>query len=309
MLSKRNIYASAPASAANLGSGYDMLGIALNLKTRINLSPAGEFDAGFYYREPGKPSRKLPLDSLPARFLRLLPSRYRTRINKLFKNYCFNIHNPIPLERGMGSSAACLAAMASLIKKFLPQIELSDLLMTSFKTEGHWDNLFPAFFGGLWIINGKSPSESFPMKFKKKQLSLSFVVPIKEKMNTHMARSLLPATYRKDALKQALFQTGAMIAYLGGSATDHTPEDLVHEPFRLKHLPLASKLLRSLRASGYLAFLSGSGSSVGLVTRKSLPKNLALSPALLDKVNIFHLKPGEGAFNIDTGKKILHGLS
>lgn len=234
----------APASTANLGPGFDAAAAALDLWNEVVVEPGG-----FAVEIEGEGAGELPRD----------PSHLALRAFSLFapvEQHRFSFLNRIPLERGLGSSAAAIAlglvaGAAATGRDARP----SELLAAGVHLEGHADNLAAALLGGVTVAydgpGAARISDGMP-------LSPVLVVPA-VRTNTAASREALP-----DEVSHADAAATAGAAVLLGAAIASGDADLLraafrdrlHEPFR------ATSLFLDLRERYGSVTLSGSGPSV-----------------------------------------------
>jgi homoserine kinase len=251
-----------PATSANLGPGFDALGLALDLHLEVVVRRAERNK--FTYRGEG---------SLPERDDNLLHAGFaaacRAAAAKPFP-VSFEVDNPIPLARGLGSSSAALVAGAAAADLLLGGPLARDGVFTvTAAIEGHPDNVAPAVYGGF-TVSALDSSE----RYLTRSLSvpagwrLVFGVPGFEFL-TESARKLLPSSYpRADVIRTASRAALWTLAV----ATDE-PEllrtaslDVLHQPYRAGSMPGFDRCLDETMAAGaFAAFLSGAGPSVGAV--------------------------------------------
>lgn len=241
-----------PASTSNLGPGFDCLGLALRIYNHVTVSRGrGETTgamaraaaAAFFKRAGGKP----------------------------FPFSC-SIAGDIPPSRGLGSSAAIrtgvLLGLNELVKRPLQRRDLFEICA---RLEGHPDNAAPACYGGFNVVRGLDRQ----MFTVSAQLHFVLLVPDFE-IATTAARRLLPS--RIDRLhavensRNACAITAAFAsreyASLRGAFADH-----LHQPFRKKLIPFLDDVIAAAESAGALgAFLSGSGSTICAITRRSPDK-------------------------------------
>jgi homoserine kinase len=236
----------APATSANLGPGFDCAGAALDLWNELELEEA---DRGRVTVEiEGEGAGELPTDdaNLVVRAYALLADPTGKR---------FRLRNRIPLERGLGSSAAAIALGLAAAR---PDGQAEELLAAGLRLEPHADNLAPALVGGVcltWKGRIARIADRLP-------LTPVVVVP-PQRTRTGEARARLPASVpHADAaftVARALL-LGAAIASADRELMAAALEDRLHEPYR------PSALLDAIRADpppGVAgATLSGSGPSV-----------------------------------------------
>ncbi len=242
----------APATSANLGPGFDCAGAALDLWNDLHVEPA-DFGTPFVTLE-GEGADELPADeshlALQA-FARILP----------VGRFSFRFVNRIPLERGLGSSAATVAAgvVAGLVaagRDASPE-EVLDLCLPF---EGHADNLVPALEGGVCLTWKDGASRRTQRIASSLPLEAIVVVP-EARVSTRVSRGRLPETVTHGEAAAAAAQAALLGAAVAGgdagllAAAFH---DRLHEPYRLADAPLLAQL-RERPVDGI-----GRGDAVGL---------------------------------------------
>jgi homoserine kinase len=252
-----NIVARAPASTANLGPGFDCAAAALDLWNELHVEERA--NGGPWVEVTGEGADELPRDetnvALRAFALFAPPQRYR-----------FRLVNRIPLERGLGSSAAAVAvgltAGAAVAGK---ERDTDDTLVRGVALEGHADNLAAALKGGVCL---SWAHESHPRAARlATDLPLAPIVVVPEtRTKTAKSRSSLPYTIRhQDAASAAACAAMLGAAIAAGDAellADALRGDCLHEPYRATAAPLLDQLRRDLPPGAVAVTLSGSGPSV-----------------------------------------------
>jgi homoserine kinase len=255
-LTERSVRIRVPATSANLGSGFDALGLALGLHDLLEVSLA---EQGLHVT----PYAGVPTDerNLVVRALRVAFAATGEQPPGLRVRYTARI----PHSRGLGSSSAaiCAGVGAGLALRGI-DVAGEEALQLAAGLEGHPDNAAPALLGGAtiaWYGQGgrvravrlEPPPELVPVVF----------VP-SARTSTEASRSALPATVtHRDAA-----YTAGRAALLVAALSEHldllfdATEDRLHQPFRLPAVPASAQLLTALRGAGVPAVLSGSGPSV-----------------------------------------------
>jgi homoserine kinase len=288
----KNVHIKVPATSANLGPGFDVLGVSLPLYNDVLMGVNG--GAWTSSRRAISVSMDIEgegFDSLPRDESNLVV-RAAFQVFETARRWPGTLHikaiNRIPLARGLGSSAAAtlggIYAANRLIGKPIPE---QTLLNMATGLEGHPDNIVPALFGGFCIA-ATINNETRYLKFKA-PASLRAVICIPQKsLSTHEARRVLPS---RVPLSAAIF-TASHLAFLLGALWEKKYEllsfamdDVLHQPARAALLPgLRDVLTEATKAGAYGAALSGAGSSViafakpGKVARhvgESMQKRLA----------------------------------
>ncbi len=245
-----------PATSANLGSGFDCLGLALAVTAEVavtveppdgndhSLAPMIAAAARAAYREAGQPE--------PAE-LRIVWQDSDAK-------------RPIPIARGLGASAAARAA-GIVAANVLMDRPLSDdqLLNVGAGLEGHADNIAPALFGGMQIIirdEGDWRRLAVPLA---EGLKIVLFIPDLE-MPTREGRAGLPQRLSRE---DAVFNVGRaamLVAALGQGRwemLDVATQDRLHQSARSEQLPALYEIIDAARDAGaHGAYLSGSGSTI-----------------------------------------------
>ena len=254
------VHVRVPATSANLGPGFDALGLALALHNEI---VAEEAD-GVTVKIDGEGADRLARDgaNVVARGVRLA---YEAA-GRGFKGCALECVNRIPTARGLGSSAAAwvggLVAGNTLLGSPLSR---QALLALAARAEGHPDNVAAAVFGGLTVSCATADgvtAVTLPVTG-----SLAWVVLVPEVTSgTAEARALLPRSIpREDAVfnvqRVALLLAGLQTAL--PAALSVALEDRLHQPYRLKLFPWMPEIAAAARAAGALGcVLSGAGPSL-----------------------------------------------
>lgn len=264
-----------PASSANLGPGYDSLAVAVDRTLTVWTEDAGEARV----RTSGLGAEELPTDDT-------------SLIWRAFASYCgwagvptpdvaLAAHNDIPLERGLGSSAAAAVAGLALARAVTDAAGADrDLVELAVGLEGHPENAAAAVHGGLVVCHDGLVTRLEPAA----DLRPVLCVP-DTRQSTNAARGLLPDVV---PLSDAAANAGRAAAVLAGLAglTAWEPRamvDALHEPSRLDVMPATAELVHGVRASGIGACLSGAGPSVLCVVNagdsRAVEAVTALTPA------------------------------
>lgn len=247
-----------PATSANLGAGFDALGLALNYYNYVNME---EFD--------GISITSLDGNEIPADETNLVFDTAKTLFDicgKKFSGLKIEQINNIPMARGLGSSSACIiAGLAGANKLIGNPLSLDDLVNLSAQIEGHPDNTAPALLGGIVtaVFDGKI------VHWVKQEVhtSLKFVVVIPDfELKTEKARACLPKEIsHKDAVynlsRAALFSASLLTGKFENLRT--AVHDKLHQPYRMELIPNGREVFDIAYSLGaYAAYLSGAGPSL-----------------------------------------------
>lgn len=248
---------SVPASSANLGSGFDAIGLALGLRVRATVQPALRFTVSF------KAGAYVPTN---AGFEHEIVRGLDRVLRGVRPDVAITVENTIPLGKGLGASAA--GAVLGLVigaELAADKTSLRDLAALATELEGHPDNALPALLGGIVIaaqIEGQPPAY---LRCEPPAGLSAVVVTPRIVLPTAAARALLPASYeRRDVVYN--LQRAALLAasFAGGDLAQLrvATGDRIHQPYRAPLVPGFEEML-GFELPGLLALaLSGAGPSV-----------------------------------------------
>lgn len=266
-LDGRRIAVEVPATSANLGAGYDCLGLALDLTNRIEVEVRGWSRGGIELTVEGEGAGELSADA-DNRFVRGLSAALELARGELPEGIGWRISmtNRVPLARGLGSSAAAtvggVVAGNALVGEAL---SLQELLRLATAIEGHPDNAAAALLGGFVVV-GAVDGRPEAIRFDAPR-DLRAVVFIPElRLETAAMRAVLPDKVPRE---DAVANLGRVALGVAGLATGRhdllraLTVDRLHEPYRAAVYPQLPWLVGAAREAGALgACLSGAGSTV-----------------------------------------------
>ena len=243
-----------PATSANLGPGFDCLGLALDLWNEMTFESADEV----IYEVTGEDAHKLnnyPKNLLTNSFIQVYDF-----CGKKFTGIRVKSHNNILLSSGIGSSAAAIVSGLFAANEMLGcPLGTYGLLRIASEIEGHPDNVAPALLGGL-VIAVMQQHEIVWRKYEIPELSIVVVKPEME-WTTQVGRAILPATYsRSDAIFN-IARTPLVIDALRNGDLDllqKVMDDKIHQPYRLEQISAGKIAYQTAREFGAVA-LSGAG--------------------------------------------------
>ena len=237
-----------PASSANLGAGFDALGLALTLYNRVWMEEA---DGCHIESADGVP---IPTDetNLIYHTARVL---YR-RCGRPFRGLHIRQENNIPMARGLGSSSACLLGSP------LGPEDVADLAA---ELEGHPDNVAPALLGGLVTAvmdGGRVHTVSVPVS---ERIRFAVFIPDFE-LKTEAARAALPTEVTRQDAVYNLSRAALMTASLFSGSLQNlrvAVQDRLHQPYRFPMIPGAEPIFYTAYELGaYAVAISGAGPSI-----------------------------------------------
>lgn len=251
-----------PATSANLGPGFDSLGLALSLRDELHAEVVPD---GLHVEVEGEGAGQVPRDEshLVVRSMRAALELMGAAPRGL-RLHCRNV---IPHSRGLGSSSAAIVAGVTLARALVAggQLLVSDevLFRLAADIEGHPDNVAPAFYGGF-VISGREDDRWYAVQagVDPRVGVVVFVPPTP--VETSVARGLLPELVpHADAAANA-GRAALLVASLAGRP-EHllaATRDYLHQQQREPAMPESLALVRTLRADGVPAVISGAGPTV-----------------------------------------------
>lgn len=258
----RVVSVKVPATSANLGPGFDTLGLALSFYDELQVEAVAGTDVQVEVH--GEGAGEVPTDgtNLVAKTIKYVFDRYKQSMPGLK----LIAHNVIPHGRGMGSSGAAVVSGIMAAKGLLEgivEIPTSELLDIATELEGHPDNVAPALFGGLTIAWEDEFGPHHKKLFVHRGVSPLELVPA-NKMSTALARSLQPESVPHDDAVFNVSRSALLIAALTQSPElmMAATEDKLHQEYRAEAMPETNALIQLLRSHGHAAVVSGAGPSV-----------------------------------------------
>ncbi|MBI2324733.1 MAG: homoserine kinase [Chloroflexi bacterium] len=250
----------APATSANLGPGFDSFALALPLLAEFEVRPARTWSVEYEGDGDG-----LPPDANDDLFVVAARAVARTAKEHLAPQHVFQ-RTAIPLGRGLGSSAAAIAAGVTAGNALLGEpLDRRTLLRIAAEVEGHPDNVAAALYGGMTVA---LPTAEGPAVFRSafpRAWRICLLVP-KKKLATREARAALPASVpRADAVFNLAHASALVAAILraDGALLSIAMHDRLHEPARARLVPGLDDVVSAARSAGaFGAALSGAGPAV-----------------------------------------------
>lgn len=249
-----------PATSANLGPGFDCLGLALDLWNETSFSLTGQ---GLSIEVHGEGQDTLPAEKNNL-IIQAAARVYETIAVDFPSDFAIRCSNRIPLSSGLGSSAAAvltgLMGANTLAGNPLSEMEIFHLAM---ELEGHPDNISAALYGGLTLSmmdNGSSTIKQLDCH----PFDLIVILP-EVSLSTQDARDALP---KQVDLGDAVFNASHTALTIDALRSGNLPllrqamQDRVHQPYRLPLISGAAEALTAAQNCGAAAALSGAGPSV-----------------------------------------------
>ena len=256
-----------PATSANMGSGFDSVGIALQL---YNIISAEETDNGLKIEVTDESAKYIPLNERNLVYRAMMATF--DRIGYKPKGLHIIQTNNVPVTRGMGSSSACIVGGIMAANSIgNGNMTLQDVVNLASYLEGHPDNVTPAVTGGMAVAvkNKGVKFLNFPIDNEK----LSFAVYIPNfSLRTKVARAALPEllSYRDASynIGRSAMLTGAMLTENDGLLSTAL-QDRMHQYYRKRLIGGSSKIFYEAEKCGAIGtYISGSGSALVSIVKK-----------------------------------------
>ncbi len=248
-----------PATSANLGPGFDCLGLAIALYNEVSIKPASY--QSISVKGEGEENVKLKNNNI---FVSIFYEIYQELVGKK-DPFRFEFYNNIPFSRGLGSSSAVIVgAIASAYEMAGIKASRETILNKALIYETHPDNIAPAVYGGFT----SSVVENNKVKTLQKKLSdkLKVVMVIPDRpMSTAHSRTLLPKSYMMKNVVYNLSRASMLCAAFFSENWEYlrvASKDCMHEHRRMKQMrELFDVRDMALKNGALMSTLSGSGSS------------------------------------------------
>ncbi len=272
-MKKKSVWVKIPASTSNLGPGFDVLGLALDLHNELRVSVEPQLE-GIEILVEGEGADSLPRDERNVAWQAM--KEVLEKAGLPLAGYRISLMNRIPLARGLGSSAAArlagILAGNALAKNAFSRERLLDLAT---RMEGHPDNVVPCLVGGLCISAYIENRVQYIRLDPPTGLQAVVCVPEFE-LATQAARAVLP---REVSRHDAVFNVSRVALFLGALANkDYSflraaMEDRLHQNYRKNLVPGFDRVVENaLQAGAFGVALSGAGPSMFAFAPKAKAK-------------------------------------
>lgn len=251
-----------PGSTANLGPGFDSIGLAVNLYLRVEAVPSERWK--FIYETPG-------FDNIPTNEDNLIYQAAQFTAKQKGKTDELPAHHVIvvcelPLASGLGSSAAAIVAGIELADQLLAlSLSKQEKARIASLYEGHPDNVTASVYGGL-VIAAHSEDETIVVQSGTPELDMVIMTP-KQELLTSESREVLPATLSfRESIRASSVANVLVASLLRGdirTAGKMMRKDLFHQPYRSKIVPDLAVISAFGEQNGIEGVaLSGAGPSI-----------------------------------------------
>lgn len=257
----RTATVSVPATSANLGAGFDSLGLALELRDQVTATRTD--DGVFTVVIRGEGAHTLPSDAthLIVKTIVDASDEFADTITGL----TLECDNAIAQGRGLGSSAAAIVAGLFLARELTGADKTDfDLLQIANRLEGHPDNIGACIYGGLTVAWEDADKTAHVRALEVDPRIVPVAGIPSAELSTEKARGLLPSTV---PYADAVFNVSRAALIIAAMTTDPSvllaaTDDRLHQNYRDAAYGDSMNLVRALRAEGFAAFISGAGPTV-----------------------------------------------
>ncbi|MEX0781892.1 MAG: homoserine kinase [Dehalococcoidia bacterium] len=245
-----------PATSANLGAGFDCLGLALDLFAQITVTFSG--------------AEQIPTEDVGEKMVLTAVRQAYQRMGRTPPPGIRATYGvAIPLGRGLGASAVARVAGVLAANEFegKPMSE-EDVLTLASDLEGHGDNACPALFGGMQVcVQSRDRYVRVPCRYPP-EAAMAILIP-DHSMSTKDARKVLPESYSKPDVVHNIGRAALFVAAMGANRfdlLDEATQDRVHQPQRAAIFPPMFEIFAAAKGAGaHAAWLSGAGSSIAAI--------------------------------------------
>lgn len=261
---------SVPATSANLGPGFDSLGLALAHRDHLEAEVLDGAPGDVEVLLTGEGADSLPRDRSHL-VVRVMEAGFDA-LGVPAPALRLRCHNVVPQARGMGSSSAAIVGGLGLARALVPdgvdRLDDAALLALAAQVEGHPDNVAPALLGGF-VVSGHDDGVwwAVPAPVDPRVRAVVLVPP--HPVPTELARGLLPAQVPLAEAAADAGRTALLVAALGGRVDQlwRATRDHLHQEHRRPAMPHTLGMVDRLRSQGVAAAVSGAGPTVlALVT-------------------------------------------
>jgi len=271
-----------PGSVANLGGGFDTLGVAVELYLRARVLEVSEAGSG---------ALKVAKSNPPVKGQNALERGYEAiarRTGRRAPTVTVEVDSEIPMAAGLGSSAAATVAGIRIFEQVTGPLSDAELLGAATEGEGHADNAAPALFGGLTSVLQRD-GDPLALQWDWPEDLVLVVATPAVGLATAKARAALPQTLpRQDAIYN-LQRVLALVHALQSRSYDALKEavrDRWHQPARAALVPLLKEVLDIDDPEVHGSFLSGAGPSVALLASRNPERVSQLLKSMYERAGV-----------------------
>lgn len=254
-----------PATSANLGPGFDCLGIAFTLSNKYKIEKA----------------KKMLIEGCDEKFTKsdnVFNRAFLATMKVLKKKGSYHVHYEptIPTSRGLGSSASVIVAgcmTANLLYGGKRKLSKDKIFQIASRIEGHPDNVAPAIYGGLTASTKLDDGTFYTSKFTvSSKLHFTALIP-DFTISTEKARKILPKVYKKSDAVSTISHSILMTKALQSgdfNLLKNAKVDFIHEPYRKKLIKDYEYIKKKIEKDGdAILLISGSGPTLLVISKDS----------------------------------------
>ncbi len=273
-----HVRVSVPATAGNLGPGFDALGMALGVIDEVEVWALGSTAIEIEIDGEGA-------DTLPRDETHLMVRAIRAAADAVGASHTglrIVARNAIPHGTGLGSSAAAVVAGIAAVRGLIAEPDLlgpEQMLRLATQFEGHPDNAAPAIFGGATAAwQDAEGAHAVPLTVAS-GIETAVLIP-QSILPTKQARAVLPESVPHADAAFNVGRAALLVAALAGAPERlfAATEDRLHQEYRAAILPAAHAMVKHLREQGFAAVVSGAGPSVLVIGENLVAAGMETGP-------------------------------
>ncbi|MDD4843765.1 MAG: homoserine kinase [Anaerotignum sp.] len=261
------IHIRIPATSANMGPGFDCIGVALELYNHLWVE---EIPKGLQIEVKRKQEIEIPTDETnliyqTMKYLYDQKGLAMPGVHLIQEDY-------IPMVRGLGSSAACIVGGLMAANELAGRpCDKEELAQMAAKLEGHPDNSNPAIFGSM-VVGAQDEEKMMHVRLDLPE-DLVFAIMVPEfPVSTAKARGVLPDGYSRKEVVFNVSRGALLVASMMSGKLENLSmamEDKIHQPYRSQLIPNMGRIFKQAKEYGALAsYLSGAGSTLMAMVKK-----------------------------------------
>lgn len=259
------------ATSANLGPGFDTLGICFDIYNEYSFEQASSYKLNGFKDEFLDPKNNLIIYSYEKVFEYLDKDLIYINLTEVVQN--------IPESRGMGSSASCIVAGVMIANDILGNIlSIDEVFNIASSIEGHPDNVAPLIYGGFTSSFKDNKFITYKLNVDKEFKFLLLIPPFK--LSTEMARSVLPKEVSMKVATNNIACSIITVKAIEDGKMEYlisSNKDLLHEPYRLDLIDKSHEIKKIALDNNASAYISGAGPTMIVISKDNLIDKFDLS--------------------------------
>lgn len=250
-MSDQSVSVRVPTTSANLGPGFDSLGVALDWTANLTVTLTGT------PTEASDPVERMTAQAVTAFF---------AEAGESLAGVTVRFEGEMPVGRGLGMSAAARAGGVVAANALLGgRLSMEQMLPLAVRLEGHGDNIIPALLGGMQVVVEDEGTPVHAAVAIPDDLRLALLIPDFD-MPTNESRKRLPESLTRGEAVHNIGRAALIVAAIAGHRYDLlrvATEDILHQPARSTLFPAMYPIFEAARAAGaHGVYLSGGGSTI-----------------------------------------------